>query len=158
MGRKPEPNSQMANSLNFRASEDIPYVMLVPLRVLNVFSIILRQVPYGVTKKRGKKMEIPWTDFVAAMAAVGFGATRFHCSLWHFVPEGVPVSEDPALMRSIMIHEPWENSRISLTYARWIGMRLKRMYGWHMDMFAEENVRYEGWDAYRFHDYREWYY
>ncbi|PQE15299.1 C2H2 and C2HC zinc finger protein [Rutstroemia sp. NJR-2017a BVV2] len=160
MGRKVEPNSRMAKSLNFCVSADIPYVMLVPLKALNVFSIIFRQVPLdGVPKKRGKKIdEISWNDFVAAMAAVGFGATRFHCSLWHFVPEGVPVSQDTALLRSIMIHEPWEDSKISLKYARLIGMRLKRMYGWHIDMFAEENVRCKGWDAYRFHDFRQWYY
>ncbi|KAM3079659.1 hypothetical protein ACMFMG_006072 [Clarireedia jacksonii] len=158
MGRKVEPNSHTVKTPNFCPSEDIPYIMSVPPKALNVFSIILCQIPYGAIKKSQKKIEVPWTDFVSAMAAVGFGATKFHCSLWHFVPEGVPVSEDHALLRSIMIHEPWENSKISLTYARWIGMRLKRMYGWNMDMFIEEGRTYKDWDAYRFHDYRGWKY
>lgn len=76
--------------------------------------------------------EIPWADFLYAMAATGFAPEKLYGSVWQFTPATLDVE------RSIQFHEPHPVGKIPLRNARRIGRRLSRAYGWHGGMFALE--------------------
>jgi hypothetical protein len=76
--------------------------------------------------------EIPWIDFLRAMATTGFAAQKLYGSIWQFTPTNLDVE------RSIQFHEPHPAVKIPFTVARRIGRRLTRAYGWHGGMFELE--------------------
>jgi hypothetical protein len=75
--------------------------------------------------------EIPWTDFLHALKAVGFQAEKLYGSAWHFTP-----TERTGIRGSIQIHEPHPNSKIPYVIARRISRRLNRHYGWNSGTFV----------------------
>ena len=68
--------------------------------------------------------ETPWTDFLSAMASVGFSIKKLEGSAWMFAPV------DDEWNQSIIFHEPHPSSKIPFQVARRIGRRLWRRYGW----------------------------
>lgn len=76
--------------------------------------------------------EIPWTDFLSAMASTGLAPEKLYGSVWQFTPSGLDVE------RSIQFHEPHPVAKIPFRNARRIGRRLARAYGWDGSMFVLE--------------------
>ncbi|KAF8857356.1 hypothetical protein BDZ45DRAFT_674760 [Acephala macrosclerotiorum] len=76
--------------------------------------------------------EIPWADFLFAMASTGFAPEKLYGSVWQFTPTALDVE------RSIQFHEPHPVGKIPFRNARRIGRRLARAYGWHGRMFVLE--------------------
>lgn len=76
-----------------------------------------------------KPAEIPWIDFLRAMAAMGFSVEKLYGSAWIFCP----ATND--LRQSIQFHEPHPRSKLPFTTARRYGRRLNRAYGWTGSMF-----------------------
>ncbi|TVY91154.1 hypothetical protein LAWI1_G003284 [Lachnellula willkommii] len=76
--------------------------------------------------------EIPWIDFLRAMANTGFTSQKLYGSIWQFTPTKLDVE------RSIQFHEPHPAVKIRFTHARRMGRRLTRAYGWHGGMFELE--------------------
>lgn len=76
--------------------------------------------------------EIPWTDFLHAMASTGFAIQKLFGSIWQFTPTNLDVE------RSIQFHEPHPAVKIRFPVARRMGRRLTRAYGWHGGMFELE--------------------
>jgi len=74
--------------------------------------------------------ELPWADFLHAMAQTGFDVEKVYGSVWQFTPTKVDVE------RSIQFHEPHPLGRIPYRIARRHGRRLNRAYGWTGEMFA----------------------
>ncbi|MCJ1396137.1 hypothetical protein MMC18_009026 [Xylographa bjoerkii] len=74
--------------------------------------------------------EVPWHDFLHAMAAAGFAPEKLYGSVWQFTPTTLDVA------RSIQFHEPHPGSKIPIAMARRLGRRLNRAYGWTGDMFV----------------------
>ncbi|KAI4181379.1 MAG: hypothetical protein LQ346_006798 [Caloplaca aetnensis] len=73
--------------------------------------------------------EVPWSEFLSAMASVGFSIKKLDGSAWVFAPA------DDEWKQSIIFHEPHPSSKISFQVARRIGRRLWRTYGWSSDNF-----------------------
>lgn len=97
----------------------------VDTRALKVFRMLFFNP--AITSTAG---EIPWKDFLHAMASTGFAARKLYGSVWQFRPTALDV-EVP-----ILFHEPHPHAKIPFTVARRFGRRLKRTYGWSGDMFA----------------------
>ncbi|KAK5125371.1 hypothetical protein LTR85_000480 [Meristemomyces frigidus] len=74
--------------------------------------------------------EVPWTDFLHAMAATGFAPEKLYGSVWNFRPSGLDVE------RSIQIHEPHPSGKIPYRHYRRHGRRLDKAYDWHGGMFV----------------------
>lgn len=74
--------------------------------------------------------EVPWADFLHAMASMGFAAEKLYGSVWQFQPTRLDVE------RSIQFHEPHPCSKIPFMTARQFGRRLSRAYGWDGGMFV----------------------
>lgn len=73
--------------------------------------------------------EIPWIDFLRAMAAMGFSVEKLYGSVWIFCPA------TNGLRQSIQFHEPHPRSKLPFTTARRYGRRLNRAFGWTGSMF-----------------------
>ncbi|KAL8847513.1 MAG: hypothetical protein Q9221_007441 [Calogaya cf. arnoldii] len=73
--------------------------------------------------------EVPWSDFLSAMASIGFSIKSLDGSAWMFAPI------DDEWRQSIIIHEPHPSSKIHFQVARRIGRRLWRRYGWTGENF-----------------------
>lgn len=71
--------------------------------------------------------EIPWQDFLHSMTFMGFSAEKLHGSAWNFAPK---VDLGVGLERSIQFHEPHPGNKLPFLWARRIGRRLARAYGW----------------------------
>ena len=76
--------------------------------------------------------EVPWTEFLSAMASVGFSIKALDGSAWVFEPQS------GLFRRSIIFHEPHPGSRIPFQTARRYGRRLERAYGWTRDSFSRD--------------------
>jgi hypothetical protein len=76
--------------------------------------------------------EVPWTDFLHAMIAIGFLAEKAHGSAWNFFPKSIELD----IGRSIQFHEPHPSNKIPFHWARRYGRRLARAYGWTGDLFT----------------------
>lgn len=74
--------------------------------------------------------EVPWSDFLSAMASVGFSIKALDGSAWVFEPQS------DLFRRSIIFHEPHPGSKIPFQTARRYGRRLERAYGWTRDSFS----------------------
>lgn len=75
--------------------------------------------------------EIPWKDFLHAMACVGFSIEKLYGSVWQFTPSKLDVES------SISFHEPHPHGKIPFKMARRIGRRLQRTYAWDGGMFKQ---------------------
>ena len=73
--------------------------------------------------------EISWSQFLSAMALVGFSINKLNGSAWVFAPA------DDDWKQSIIFHEPHPSSRIPFQVARRFGRRLWRTYGWTSENF-----------------------
>ena len=73
--------------------------------------------------------EISWSQFLSAMASVGFSINKLNGSAWVFAPA------DDDWKQSIIFHEPHPSSRIPFQVARRFGRRLWRTYGWTSENF-----------------------
>ncbi|KAL4886219.1 hypothetical protein BJY04DRAFT_229337 [Aspergillus karnatakaensis] len=82
----------------------------VNARALKVFRTLFFNP--NVTSTPG---EIPWTDFLHAMATVGFEAMKLYGSVWQFQPTNLDVE------RSIQFHEPHPKGKMPFTVARRFG-------------------------------------
>lgn len=97
------------------------------------------QTPMFTVSKRGYKVfsalffipseeepprELPWSDFLSAMASVGFSIKSLDGSAWIFSPR------TDLFQRSIIFHEPHPSSKIPFRTARRFGRRLERAFGW----------------------------
>lgn len=71
--------------------------------------------------------EIPWSEFLSAMASIGFAIRKLDGSAWVFEP---PSSADSGMGRSIIFHEPHPSGKVAYQVARRWGRRLERAYGW----------------------------
>ena len=74
--------------------------------------------------------EIPWIDFLHAMASTGFFPEKLYGSVWQFTPTRLDVE------RSINFHEPHPHSKTPNKIARCMGRRMDRAYGWQSGMFV----------------------
>ena len=74
--------------------------------------------------------EVPWNDFLHAMASVGFTVMKLYGSVWQFQPTRLDVE------RNIQFHEPHPRGKLPFTTARQYGRRLNRAYGWFGGMFV----------------------
>ncbi|KAF9369733.1 hypothetical protein CPB97_003344 [Podila verticillata] len=98
-------------------------------RALKVFSTLFYQ-----PSTSAQPGEIPWNDFLYAMAATGFAIEKLYGSVWHFTPSNLDVE------RGIQFHEPHPTNKIPFKIARCFGRRLFRTYGWRGDMFKPEDA------------------
>ncbi|KAL8897363.1 MAG: hypothetical protein Q9207_007249 [Kuettlingeria erythrocarpa] len=73
--------------------------------------------------------ELPWSEFLSAMASIGFSIKKLDGSAWIFAPA------DDEWKQSIIFHEPHPSSKVPFQVARRIGRRLWRTYGWSSDNF-----------------------
>jgi hypothetical protein len=73
--------------------------------------------------------EVAWVDFLHAMVKIGFSTQKLQGSAWQFTPRNLG-SEQP-----IQFHEPHPSPKMPFTWARRIGRRLSRTYGWSGDTF-----------------------
>jgi hypothetical protein len=104
-----------------------PTSMAVDARALKVFRALFFNP--DVTSTPG---EIPWNDFLHAMASAGFVARKLYGSVWQFCPSATTKLD---VEQAIQFHEPHPKPKIAFTTARRIGRRLYRQYGWVGGMF-----------------------
>ncbi|KAF2653027.1 hypothetical protein K491DRAFT_24362 [Lophiostoma macrostomum CBS 122681] len=102
-----------------------PPIIEVDKRAHRVFKALFRS-----PSTPGRPGEIPWTEFLHAMASTGFSIEKLHGSAWQFTPMRMHVE------RSIQFHEPHPSSKLPFAWARRIGRRLERTYGWRGEMFC----------------------
>lgn len=74
--------------------------------------------------------EVPWNEFLHAMAMTGFKAEKRYGFAWQFSPTKLDVK------RSIHFCEPHPKDKITLDMARRFGRRLTRAYGWSAGTFV----------------------
>ena len=75
--------------------------------------------------------ELPWTEFLHAMASAGFTSQKLNGSAWIFETTNSAI----IARRSIIFHEPHPIAKIQYKIARVFGRRLNRAYGWTADTF-----------------------
>lgn len=91
-------------------------------------------VLFFVEDTPNKPGETDWSDFLHAMAAIGFAIEKCDGSAWKFTPTKVDGAKTP-----ITFHGPHgDSTKISRTIARAMGRRLTINYGWSADSFALE--------------------
>lgn len=78
--------------------------------------------------------EVAWADFLHAMGSAGFGIEKLYGSAWQFTPTNLDVE------RAIQFHEPHPSGKMSFVWARRIGRRLSRAYGWSGGMFVNKSI------------------
>ncbi|KAL4863409.1 hypothetical protein BDV12DRAFT_177532 [Aspergillus spectabilis] len=125
----PRPSPSEAQSEPLPAPNLVDHQPTFPVnsRALKVFRTLFFNP--NVTSTPG---EIPWNDFLHAMASVGFKAMKLYGSVWQFQPTNLDVE------RSIQFHEPHPKGKMPFTVARRFGRRLNRAYGWFGGMFVLE--------------------
>ncbi|KAF2143937.1 uncharacterized protein K452DRAFT_285979 [Aplosporella prunicola CBS 121167] len=102
-----------------------PPTVAVDKRALKVFSTL-----FYTPSQHTQPGEVPWPDFLHAMASAGFAPTKLYGSVWQFAPQ------DCDVQRSIQFHEPHPAGKIPYRMARRHGRRLERAFGWNGGMFA----------------------
>lgn len=105
--------------------DDAQPLFKVDKRAFKVFSTLFFQ-----PSQSSQPGEIPWNDFLHAMASTAFAVEKLYGSVWQFSPRNLDVE------RSIQFHEPHPIAKIPFRIARRIGRRLNRAYGWNGDMFV----------------------
>ncbi|KAK5170245.1 uncharacterized protein LTR77_004831 [Saxophila tyrrhenica] len=96
----------------------------VDARALKVFRTLFYTPSLSATPG-----EVPWTDFLHALASTGFKPEKLYGSVWQFQPTNLDVE------RSIQFHEPHPNPKLPYRTVRRFGRRLERAYGWFGGMF-----------------------
>lgn len=96
---------------------------------LHVNKRVLQNLRALFYDKSSGSTETPWVDFAQAMVSIGLSATKTQGSDWQFIPRTLVIN------RSISIHEPHPEKRLSHVQARRIGFRLNNGYGWTRDTF-----------------------
>jgi len=96
-----------------------PPKLTVSKRGFKVFSTL-----FYVPREDDPPGEIPWSEFLSAMASIGFSVKKLNGSAWVFAPL------NDLFQRSIIFHEPHPASKIPYHIARRYGRRLERAYGW----------------------------
>jgi hypothetical protein len=99
----------------------------LPKRAYKVFTTVFHN-----PSKEGQPGEIPWTDFLHAMRAMGFAPEKLYGSVWQFTP----ANQSMNIGRSIQFHEPHPEKKIPYRQAKRIGRRLNRAFGWSGEMFV----------------------
>ena len=102
-----------------------PPKLQVSKRGFKVFSTLFHS-----PSVEGLPGDVPWSEFLSAMASVGFSIKALDGSAWVFEPHS------ELLRRSIIFHEPHPGSKIPFQTARRFGRRLERAYGWTRDSFS----------------------
>jgi hypothetical protein len=123
-GATDESDDKEATPLAVSAQPDKQPLFRVSAASLKVFNTLFFTPGSG-----GNVGEIPWIDFLRAMASTGFAAQKLYGSIWQFTPTELDVE------RSIQFYEPHPEVKIRFTVARRMGRRLMRAYGWHGGMF-----------------------
>ncbi|KAI7968220.1 hypothetical protein EIK77_010390 [Talaromyces pinophilus] len=108
--------------------DDAQPLFKVDKRAFKVFSTLFFQ-----PSQSSQPGEIPWNDFLHAMASTAFAVEKLYGSVWQFSPRNSDVE------RSIQFHEPHPIAKIPFRMARRIGRRLNRAYGWNGDMFKSSS-------------------
>ncbi|KAJ5150387.1 hypothetical protein N7492_010738 [Penicillium capsulatum] len=119
----PEPVGDAEVQLRPNPADHQP-TLFVDARALKVFRTIFFNPT--MTSTPG---EVPWNDFLHAMASVGFTIMKLYGSVWQFQPTRLDIE------RSIQFHEPHPRGKLSFRIARRYGRRLNRAYGWSGGMF-----------------------
>lgn len=109
-----------------RQKPDEQPLLAVDKRAMKVFSTLF----HNPSSQPDAPGEVPWTDFLHAMAATGFAPGKLYGSVWQFTPTILDVE------RSIQFHEPHPHGKIPFRTARRHGRRLNRAYGWTGDIFV----------------------
>ena len=104
---------------------DIQPTFTVSKRAFKVFSVLFHN-----PAEPNQPGELPWPDFLHAMAQTGFEVEKLYGSVWQFTPTKLDIE------RSIQFHEPHPLGKIPYRVARRHGRRLNRAYGWTGEMFA----------------------
>ncbi|KAL9611775.1 MAG: hypothetical protein Q9167_003586 [Letrouitia subvulpina] len=110
-------------------TKDVTPIFNVSKRGFKVFTTLF----YTPTEEEPPG-EIPWSEFLSAMASVGFSIQKLGGSAWVFAPT------NDEWKQSIIFHEPHPESRISFQVARRFGRRLWRTYGWSSENFRRAKV------------------
>ncbi|KAI1085359.1 hypothetical protein F5B20DRAFT_587411 [Whalleya microplaca] len=123
-GTSNEPCEAVNQETDTSSTETSTCIFKVSNRALKVFKTLFydnsRDAPQG---------EIPWKDFLFAMASMGFANEKLFGSVWHFQPT------DETMHRSIQFHEPHPVPHLPYIMAKRYGRRLNRAFGWTGDMF-----------------------
>lgn len=114
-------NTELTNSTN---DKDLKCIFEVSKAGFKVFTTLF----YTPTENQSPG-EVSWSQFLSAMASVGFSINKLNGSAWVFAPA------DDDWKQSIIFHEPHPSSRIPFQVARRFGRRLWRTYGWTSDNF-----------------------
>ena len=127
----PDQNDAQAASppSNSSLPEEQP-IFEVDARALRVFHTL-----FFIPSQHCMPGEIPWTDFLHAMASIGFTPEKLGGSMWQFQPKNVDVK------RSIQFHEPHPGGKLPYLKARFFGGRLERAYGWRGETFVLREKR-----------------
>lgn len=124
---RPTPRAGVAAAELPARQVDAQTTLAVSKRALKVFSILF-YTPTAQTENPG---EVPWPDFLHAMASARFVVEKLYGSVWQFTPTKLDVE------RSIQFHEPHPQGKIPFTVAKRHGRRLNRAYGWTGETFVQ---------------------
>lgn len=80
------------------------------------------------SSSREAPLELPWKDFIAAMANAGFRAEKMYLSMWQFTPNGQSMG--------IQLRKPWPHGKMTPVIARQIRRTLEHHYGWTSETFV----------------------
>ncbi|KAJ4260462.1 hypothetical protein NW762_007202 [Fusarium torreyae] len=105
--------------------DDVQPTFRVDQRALKVFRVLFYNPEVASTSG-----EIPWNDFLHALASVGLSAQKLYGIVWQFSPAQLDVDA------SIHFHEPHPKGKLPFMAARRYGRRLHRTYGWTGDLFV----------------------
>ncbi|KAL9018873.1 MAG: hypothetical protein Q9185_003844 [Variospora sp. 1 TL-2023] len=103
---------------------DKPTIFEVSKRGFKVFTTL-----FHTSTEEEPPGDLPWSEFLSAMASVGFSIKKLDGSAWIFAPV------DDKWRQSIIFHEPHPSSKMSFQVARRFGRRLCRRYGWTSENF-----------------------
>lgn len=107
-----------------RLIPDQQHQIVVGRRAFKVFSTL-----FHVPNQTDTPGDVPWPDFLHAMASTGFQIEKLYGSVWQFTPTKLDVEN------SIHFHEPHPVGKIPFRMARRHGRRLNRTYGWTGNTF-----------------------
>lgn len=124
---------QKGGSHGAEPPEDVPRTpipdqqqqIVVGRRAFKVFSTL-----FHVPNQTDTPGDVPWPDFLHAMASTGFQIVQLYGSVWQFTPTKLDVEN------SIHFHEPHPIGKIPFRMARRHGRRLHRTYGWTRNTFS----------------------
>lgn len=105
-------------------ADHTPSMIDVDKRALETFNILFFR-----PSRSAQPGEVPWSDFLHAMASAGFAFAKLDGSVWHFRPSSSSAGHN------IQFHEPHPAKAIRFRTARRIGRRLNRAFGWTGEMF-----------------------